>query len=263
MRFLKKNHKLIGQNEQNVTKPQKHDANLQKNSTLYFQIGLILCLLFTYGLLEMEFQTSTFNFVMMDVEDESEFYLDFTPMIEKPSFDEIVKKTKPKRIINPPVVVPNNTQTDPVDKVFVEPKSNVPILNPSKMPSIKPPVDNHGPYNVMAVERVPIYPGCEDATTNAERRQCMSEKIARHIQKKFDKDLASELGLSGMQKINVMFRIDKSGNVTDIKAKSNYVQLEKEAKKVISKLPKMTPGMQKDKEVEVVYALPIRFNIRN
>ena len=38
----------------------KHDANLQKNSTLYFQIGLILCLLGTYALFEMEFQDKKF-----------------------------------------------------------------------------------------------------------------------------------------------------------------------------------------------------------
>jgi len=43
-------HELIRQNEQNVKKPQKHDANLQKNSTIYFQVGLILCLFMVYGL---------------------------------------------------------------------------------------------------------------------------------------------------------------------------------------------------------------------
>ena len=37
-------------------KPRKHDANLQKNSTLNFQIGLILCLLGTYGVFEMKFK---------------------------------------------------------------------------------------------------------------------------------------------------------------------------------------------------------------
>jgi len=53
MNFSKKNHELVGQNEQNVTKSQKHDLNLQKTSTLYFQVGLILTLLATYGLFEM------------------------------------------------------------------------------------------------------------------------------------------------------------------------------------------------------------------
>ena len=53
MRNPKETHELIRQNEQIVKKPQKHDANLQKNSTIYFQIGLILCLFMVYGLFEM------------------------------------------------------------------------------------------------------------------------------------------------------------------------------------------------------------------
>ena len=56
MNFFKKIHKLVGQNEYLVKKPQRHDANLQKNSTLYFQVGLILCLLASYGLFEMNFE---------------------------------------------------------------------------------------------------------------------------------------------------------------------------------------------------------------
>ena len=40
-----------------MRKSQKHDANLQKNSTLYFQVGLILCLLGTFALFEMQFES--------------------------------------------------------------------------------------------------------------------------------------------------------------------------------------------------------------
>ena len=63
----KKTHELIRQNEQIVKKSQKHDANLQKNSTLYFQVGLIICLFMVYGLFEMKFESeipkeSSFNF---------------------------------------------------------------------------------------------------------------------------------------------------------------------------------------------------------
>ena len=48
MNFSKKIHEPIGKNRQLVKKIQKHDANLQKNSTLYFQVGLILTLQFIY-----------------------------------------------------------------------------------------------------------------------------------------------------------------------------------------------------------------------
>ena len=56
MKNSKKDFGIAGQSTTEAKKSQKHDANLQKNSTLYFQIGLILCLLMTYGLFEMQFQ---------------------------------------------------------------------------------------------------------------------------------------------------------------------------------------------------------------
>ena len=56
MKNSKKNFGIAGQSTTDVKKSQKHDANLQKNSSLYFQIGLILCLLATYALFEMQFQ---------------------------------------------------------------------------------------------------------------------------------------------------------------------------------------------------------------
>ena len=57
MKDFKKMHVIAGQSNGKVQKSQKHDANLQKNSSLYFQIGLILCLLGTYGMFEMKFET--------------------------------------------------------------------------------------------------------------------------------------------------------------------------------------------------------------
>jgi protein TonB len=50
--------KILNSGHKSSTDPkksQKHDVNLQTNSTLYFQIGLILCLLGTYALFEMQF----------------------------------------------------------------------------------------------------------------------------------------------------------------------------------------------------------------
>ena len=77
----KKTHDLIRQNEQNVKKAQKHDANLQKNSTLYFQIGLIVCLLTTFGLLETKFETANPDVVPpLEIE---QTYLVHIPLIKE------------------------------------------------------------------------------------------------------------------------------------------------------------------------------------
>ena len=56
-----------------------------------------------------------------------------------------------------------------------------------------------------------------------------------------------------------MFAIDKNGVVTNIKTRGPDKILEKEAIRIISLLPKMTPGMQRGKAVKVTYSLPINF----
>ena len=89
----------------------------------------------------------------------------------------------------------------------------------------------------------------------------MSEKISKFVQNNFSIDLASSLGLSGRQRISVIFKIDKAGNVTGVRARAPHPQLEDEAIRVINLLPKMKPGMQLGKAVIVPYSLPIIFEI--
>ena len=90
----------------------------------------------------------------------------------------------------------------------------------------------------------------------------MNKKIAQFIGKKFNTDLAGELGLSGVQKIYVLFKIDKNGEVTDIRARAPHPRLEKEAERVVNLLPKMIPGKQRGKPVRVPYSLPISFQVQ-
>ena len=111
-----------------------------------------------------------------------------------------------------------------------------------------------------SVESVPIFPGCEKGN-NEKKRKCMSEKIAKFVKRKFDNDLACDLGLTGMQRIAVIFKIDKGGNVTAVRARAAHPKIEEEAVRVINLLPKMKPGMQLGKPVIVPYSLPIMFQV--
>lgn len=91
----------------------------------------------------------------------------------------------------------------------------------------------------------------------------MSEKIQRFVQQKFNTDLAGDLGLSGRQRINVIFKIDRTGNIVGVRSRAPHPALEKEAARVISMLPKMKPGMQRGKAVTVPYSLPIVFQVQD
>lgn len=115
------------------------------------------------------------------------------------------------------------------------------------------------PFSV--IENVPEYPGCEKGS-NAQKRKCMSDKIAKFVQKKFNTDLVGDLGLSGKQWISVVFKIDKNGNVTGVRSRAPHPRLEKEAARVINLLPKMKPGRQRGRAVVVPYSLPITFLVQ-
>ena len=112
------------------------------------------------------------------------------------------------------------------------------------------------------IENVPVFPGCEKGS-NDEKRKCMSTKIQKFVQKKFNTDLAGDLGLTGRQRINVIFKIDKSGNVVGVRSRAPHPRLEKEAARVINLLPKMKPGKQRGKPVTVPYSLPIIFQVQD
>ncbi len=110
------------------------------------------------------------------------------------------------------------------------------------------------------IEKVPTYPGCEG--DNEALKKCFSESISAFIGENFNTKLGNDLGLVGRQRIVVQFKIDKSGNIVGATAKAPKPELEAEAIRIISKLPKMKPGEQKGEKVGVLYSLPIVFDVQ-
>ncbi|MDA9908022.1 energy transducer TonB [Flavobacteriaceae bacterium] len=113
------------------------------------------------------------------------------------------------------------------------------------------------------IENVPVYPGCEKKRSNADKKKCMSEKVQKFVQKKFNTELAGDLGLEGRQRIAVQFKIDKNGDVVNVRARAPHPKLEQEAVQVVKALPKMVPGRQRGTAVGVLYSLPILFQVEN
>lgn len=180
-------------------------------------------------------------------------------VIPKPITETKVEPIRKKLLAINFTSINDNSQLVVNPEDIITEQLEVPSLNLSpedlNVYELEEPIDKI--FSIVGVEQVPIYPGCEDLYTNAERRGCMSEKIARLIQRKFNTDLASILGLNGKQKILVQFKINKSGNVTEIKARALHTKLEKETIRVIDKIPQLIPGKQRGQNVEVSYSLPI------
>ena len=112
-----------------------------------------------------------------------------------------------------------------------------------------------------AIEKVPTYPGCSG--DNETMKKCMSTKIAQFLNENFNTKLADELNITGMQRIATQFKIDKTGRVVDVTARSlsHTPELEAEAIRVVKLLPQMEPGEQKGEKVGVLYSLPIVFEV--
>ena len=108
------------------------------------------------------------------------------------------------------------------------------------------------------VDEVPDFPGCEDAV---DKKACFQEKIQRHIRKNFHyPEAAQEQGVQG--RVSSIFIIDVKGNVVDIRMRGPNELLEKETKRILTKLPQMQPGKQDGQPVNVPFSIPITFRIQ-
>ncbi len=240
-------------------KKKHHFDKLQKSSILFTQLGLVLALLVVY--LAMEFTTVKKDLVFNTTytSDEPRAFVTQHPPIS------IEPKAVPKEPVKPKEVVPiDNIMIDDNDSSAVETVLNRVDTETTddliglivEAPGDGIDVDVTLPFSI--IEEAPIYPGCE-GLNKKDSKKCFAKQISKFINKRFDTSLAEDSNISGKQRIWVQFTVDKTGKVVDILAKSPYKQLEKEAIRVVDKLPEMIPGKQRTRYVSVKYTLPIVF----
>jgi len=245
------------------TKKQYPNDKLQKSSILFLQLGLVLALFIVYGLLEFETEKKPLVITSYDPM-KPDIIIESVPTY----IVKIPKKIKPKKI----------QKKAPVDIVITKPDEFPDIEDilkpevPEDMPNINDQInelpggdvdnidDSDEPVIFIKLEEAPIFPGCEGLNIE-ESKKCFVKGISKFVNRKFNPDIAEGLNISGKQRIWVEFMIDKTGVVTNIKARSPYKNLEKEALRVVQKLPQMTPGKQRKRPVSVKYTLPIIFQV--
>ncbi|WP_460217708.1 energy transducer TonB [Psychroserpens sp. MEBiC05023] len=136
-------------------------------------------------------------------------------------------------------------------------------LSTERVQELKEKFKNADEVPFMALDRAPGTETCNNMTTEKESKACFSKFISMYVNKSFNIDLATKLGLEGRQRINVLFKVDKEGHVTGARARAPHPDLEKEALRVINSLPEFSPGEMNGKPVIVNYSLPIIFQIAN
>ncbi|TQI71894.1 protein TonB [Gramella sp. Hel_I_59] len=232
-------------------------ADLNRNRTLYLQLGLILVLLITWRAIEWKtYDPEAVDIGQLNMDELDEEDVPITEMLNTPPpppppppAPEVIEVVEDEEEVEEDEIQSTETNLDEI----VEVEEVVEAVEEEEVADV--------PFAV--IEDVPIFPGCENLKNNNERKACMSEKISKYVNKEFDTDLGSELGLSGINRVIVQFRIDEKGNIGQVRARAPHPRLEKEAARVINSLPKMKPGKQRGKPVGVMYSLPIAFKVQD
>jgi len=231
------------------------DVDLRKNSFFYLALGLALVTFLIWQSMEWTAYDEVAKEQVVDMianEDEEMIItqqLVQPPPPPPPPAPEIIEVVEDEKEVEETVIESAETSEEEV----IQEVQDVEIEEEEE-------IIEDVPFSV--IEDAPIYPGCEKYTSKAERKKCMSDEVQKHVNKKFNTELASDLDLEGVQKIFVVFKIDKQGNITDVRSRAPHPKLAQEAEKVIKSLPKMKPGQQRGKPVGVNYTLPIVFKVQ-
>lgn len=234
---------------------------LENYSKIFMQIGLVLALFITYALIEHKTyekndlqslgQANMIDDMKEDIPIIEIQEIKTPPKNTPPPIVEQIKVVEDEKEIEETVI--ESTETDETEGVVVNTDDIVEIEEAEE-------VEEDIPF--VLIEKVPIYPGCKG--NNKELKACFTKKVTEHFGKNFNRNLSNELGLQpGKKKLYVIFTIDKRGGISNVKARGPHPRLEKEVVKIISSLPKMTPGKQRGNPVGVSYSIPITFEVRS
>lgn len=231
-------------------------ANVGRNSSLYFAVGLNVMLVLTYlGLEHKTYETEATKIDLLMLDEQFDEDIPITTI-------NIPPPPPPKQVVTEAITIVENVED--IEETVVESteigqddiiEDRVVSVEEVEVAEIEE--DIEVPFSV--IEKVPQFPGCTG--NNAELKACFQRKMQEHLMKHFKyPDAAAELNIQG--KVFVLFVINRDGVVDKIKTRGPDQLLEKEASRIISLLPKMEPGKQRNKSVSVPYSIPIYFKLQ-
>ncbi|WP_291867635.1 energy transducer TonB [Maribacter sp.] len=225
-------------------------ADLTRNSSLYFVIGLAVVMLIVWQALEWKTYEKTNEYdISMNVDDDLDEEVPMTEQIKTPppppppAAPEIIEVVEDEVEVEETVI--ESTETSQEEVVEVDDVEVEEVFEDVDVP-------------FAVIENVPVFPGCEKESN---KRACFNKMMQKHISKNFRyPEIAQEMGVQG--RVSVMFVIQKDGSIGGVRMRGPDKNLEKEAARIIAKLPKMTPGKQRGRAVRVPFSIPITFKLQ-
>jgi protein TonB len=225
--------------------------NLENYKLIFFLFGLVLSLSLVIWLFNIKFYNKPVEFT----QETDRVYTE----------EDVIPITKQKLPEAPPPPVPEIIEVVS-DEVELEVELDIATTETDQSEAVEweAPVaiedEEEVPEEVLnfaVVERVPVFPGCEGAKTNDERKACFQQKLLEYVVKNFSyPPKARELNIQG--RVYVKFVIEKDGTVSNIEVLRGVDPLlDDAAVACIRSLPRISPAEQRGKPVRMSFVLPI------
>jgi protein TonB len=223
-------------------------SDLRNYSSLMLAFALCVVLFISWQAIEYKSYEIQYDLESLNVDDDDDEEIPITEQIKTPPppppppAPEIIEIVEDEEEIEETII--ESTETDQEEIV-------------EEVEELEEEMDMDIPFAI--IEDVPLFPGCE-RVAKSQRRKCFQEQIQKHINKNFRyPEIAQEMGIQG--RVFVQFMIGKDGSISGIRTRGPDKNLEREANRIISKLPKMTPGKQRGRPVRVPFSIPITFRL--
>ena len=216
-------------------------ADLENKKAIFMQIGLII----TLGLVFIAFEWTTTDVEVSQFEIQDELDAE----------EEIIPITRQEEVKPPPPPPPPK-----VADVLNIVEDDVELDEELEIEDTEMDEDTEVDFSDVAVEEeeeedAPVFFIVEEMPEFPGGEAALHRYIAQSIKYPV---IAQENGIQG--RVYVSFVINQKGEVTNIKiARGVDPALDKEAIRVISKMPKWKPGKQRGKPVKVSFTVPINF----
>jgi len=250
-------------NESSYTQ-KRFNEKLEKSSKLFTLLGLVTALFVVYVLIEYEtkqIEVSVMGNADLTVKDELLAPLIFRKEIPQKKVEQtkaITETRKEIEVFEKPKIVKDKTK---LSEVITKNDPEDSTCDLKEILEIVEPEEVFEDVAINFVEEAPVFPGC--VGDKEALRKCLAKNIQKHINRKFDVGLGQELGLSpGRNRIFVVFKIDRNGQITDVMTRAPHPRLKKEAERVVRALPQMKAGRQGNRAVGVKYSIPITFEVQ-
>lgn len=219
-------------------------ANLEDKKMVYLLMGLVLAL----GLFYVAFEWTKQDITLYEVNNSLDAAFE-EEMIENTVQEDTPPPPAPPvpDVIEEIQIVDDNTETKDIQITSEDDQSKVQEIVKAPVVIVEEDPDENVIFKV--VETAPEFPG-----GNGELMKYLGNNVKYPI-------IAQENGIQG--RVVVQFTVRKDGSIDDVVVvRSADPSLDKEAIRLISAMPKWSPGRQRGKAVHCKFTVPVVFKLQ-